>query len=463
MKSLFKDKKLIICIAATLIILLIIGSILLFNNRKKGNEANISKDVTNNYVAYVKINPLIKLEFSQTCKNTNKNDSVNTNCENPIVTRYELVNDDAKTIYKDINLIDVSDQLWSVLTLINTTAKEHNIVVDTVDIYSGWDKLDKYINDENNTTYNWKYNINIKPTDELKNIINSLEGYTKTYTVSFDSNGGSKIGKQEINENEKINEPSSPTRNGYKFVEWQLDGKKYDFNTEVNKDITLIAKWTKNNDKELNSTTEKDKTSNTVNNDTKTKEISIQDIAMKNMNNQYRYAATKKNTIKVTLTGNVGSIDKINESNIELYVDVKDLKAGTHNVKVMLSGIGSDIKYTLNPTNIDIVVSYTVPAEENVSYFDIPWEIINDGTYEQFAKKHGITINLVADDKYKCSSHFSRPSNPNGYKKGDVVIAYGFMGIECVENCVCSGEECQTHPPRYETKFLFGACGDTGY
>ena len=61
MKSLIKNKKFIICISAVLIIILIIGSILLFNRGNEKNETSVTKNITNNYVAYIKINPSTKL------------------------------------------------------------------------------------------------------------------------------------------------------------------------------------------------------------------------------------------------------------------------------------------------------------------------------------------------------------------------------------------------------------------
>ncbi len=63
------------------------------------------------------------------------------------------------------------------------------------------------------------------------------------YKVTFDSDGGSKVSEQKVVENEKTTEPKTPTKTGFKFIEWQLDGKKYDFKKEVTKDIKLVAKW----------------------------------------------------------------------------------------------------------------------------------------------------------------------------------------------------------------------------
>lgn len=66
------------------------------------------------------------------------------------------------------------------------------------------------------------------------------------YTVSFDSNGGSSISEQKIEKGKKVNKPENPTREGYTFVEWVLDGKSYDFDSKVEKNITLSAVWKQN-------------------------------------------------------------------------------------------------------------------------------------------------------------------------------------------------------------------------
>ena len=67
----------------------------------------------------------------------------------------------------------------------------------------------------------------------------------KTFTVTFDSNGGSEVEKQEVKANEKVEEPTDPTKDGYTFKGWYLSGKKYDFDKKVTKDIKLKARWTK--------------------------------------------------------------------------------------------------------------------------------------------------------------------------------------------------------------------------
>ncbi len=67
-----------------------------------------------------------------------------------------------------------------------------------------------------------------------------------TYTVTFNSNGGSSVSSQTVEEGEKASKPTDPTRDGYTFGGWYTDSactQAYDFNTEVSGNITLYAKW----------------------------------------------------------------------------------------------------------------------------------------------------------------------------------------------------------------------------
>lgn len=65
-------------------------------------------------------------------------------------------------------------------------------------------------------------------------------------TVTFDSAGGSSVESQKLSKGEKVKKPTNPTRSGYTFVEWTLDGKSYDFNSKVEKSIKLVAVWKQN-------------------------------------------------------------------------------------------------------------------------------------------------------------------------------------------------------------------------
>ena len=68
------------------------------------------------------------------------------------------------------------------------------------------------------------------------------------YIVSFDTNGGSEIASQEILEDRKVVAPEDPTKEDYAFKEWVLNGEDYDFNTPVTRNITLKARYFKDED-----------------------------------------------------------------------------------------------------------------------------------------------------------------------------------------------------------------------
>ena len=71
----------------------------------------------------------------------------------------------------------------------------------------------------------------------------------KTYTVTFNSDGGSAVAAQKVTEGKAVAKPADPKRNGYTFGGWYADAKltkAYDFKAVVKGDLTLYAKWTKN-------------------------------------------------------------------------------------------------------------------------------------------------------------------------------------------------------------------------
>lgn len=67
-----------------------------------------------------------------------------------------------------------------------------------------------------------------------------------TYTVSFDSTGGSAVTAQSVVSGSVAHRPASPTKLGYTFVDWYTDAAlttAYDFNKPVTGSFTLYAKW----------------------------------------------------------------------------------------------------------------------------------------------------------------------------------------------------------------------------
>ena len=68
----------------------------------------------------------------------------------------------------------------------------------------------------------------------------------KVFTVSFNSDGGTGVEKQSVIENDKAKTPTNPSKEGYTFTGWYLNGNRFDFNTPITSDITLTAGWSKN-------------------------------------------------------------------------------------------------------------------------------------------------------------------------------------------------------------------------
>ncbi len=66
------------------------------------------------------------------------------------------------------------------------------------------------------------------------------------YTVTFDTQGGTPVASQTVTENGTVTRPSDPTRDGYTFKGWTLDGQPYDFGTPVTGNLTLTAVWEEN-------------------------------------------------------------------------------------------------------------------------------------------------------------------------------------------------------------------------
>ena len=65
-----------------------------------------------------------------------------------------------------------------------------------------------------------------------------------TFTVTFDTAGGSSVDAQKVVDGGLATEPAAPTRDGFTFEGWYLeDGTAYDYATPITADITLYAKW----------------------------------------------------------------------------------------------------------------------------------------------------------------------------------------------------------------------------
>lgn len=96
----------------------------------------------------------------------------------------------------------------------------------------------------------WQYNnkpfdFNSKITKDitLTAVWQEIKSDVEMVNVKFDTDGGSPVSRQIIEKGSAVKEPDTPTKEGYIFVEWQLEKEKFDFTTTVENDIVLHAIW----------------------------------------------------------------------------------------------------------------------------------------------------------------------------------------------------------------------------
>ena len=129
-----------------------------------------------------------------------------------------------------------------------------NVVRDWTSSASG---TISFINLSLDTTYQLRFRSTSEPdTVYTKTVSTTAGGRTSgggggggvsTYTVSFNTNGGSSISSTRVTSGSRLSEPTAPTRSGYTFAGWYTDRAltdEYDFDSAVYKSFTLYAAWT---------------------------------------------------------------------------------------------------------------------------------------------------------------------------------------------------------------------------
>lgn len=74
---------------------------------------------------------------------------------------------------------------------------------------------------------------------------------TSSYSVTFNTNGGSTIAKETVEANSVLEKPTAPTKEGYDFAGWYTDKElttAYDFTAKITKNLTLYAAWAEKGD-----------------------------------------------------------------------------------------------------------------------------------------------------------------------------------------------------------------------
>ena len=232
----------------------------------KEDNSNEPKVVEELKFMTVKINPYVKIGFRESYEMCDDHGSEFI-CSDitKMVVSFEFLNDDAQKYYENQEFIGKT--LEEVLVNICDIAKENKITFNTVEIETNSEYVDKtelmqyiVLHAQNSIDYTLDFKVvneevENNEVDDMPVVVEDV----KTYKVTFDSNGGSKVSSQSVKEGGKASAPENPTKEGYTFGEWELNGKKFNFSNKITKDITLVAKWNEaeNNIEEYTKTFEK--------------------------------------------------------------------------------------------------------------------------------------------------------------------------------------------------------------
>lgn len=197
------------------------------------------------------------------------------------------------------------------------------------------------------------------------------------YTITFNSDGGSSISSLEVDENGLVKRPSDPTRDGYKFVGWLLNGKDYDFNTPVSGNLTLTAKWEKvNNTTNTNNDNKKpNNNKNNNNNNNNKKDDTIEVSSIKLSKSSLSLKVGENSTLTVTINPSNATDKKVTWSSSKKSVATVD-----SNGKVVAVGPGTAV-ITAKVGNK--TVTCTVTVTENVTY-SVKWEEVKNSSVGQY-------------------------------------------------------------------------------
>ena len=101
------------------------------------------------------------------------------------------------------------------------------------------------VDNDSAVTWHWAYELDAGKTRNT----HALSGVMiATYTVAFDTNGGSTVPTQGVNEGNKAAKPDDPTKEGYTFEGWYADKElttPFDFDSAISDNTTVYANWTK--------------------------------------------------------------------------------------------------------------------------------------------------------------------------------------------------------------------------
>lgn len=168
-----------------------------------------------------------------------------------------------------------------------------------------------------------------------------------TYTVTFDSQGGSQVDSQTVSHGGTVTEPTAPTYEGYTFGGWYTEADcttEYDFTTAVTESLTLYAKW-------------KDVTCPTG-------EITVDKSKWNTFFNNITFGLFFKDAQKVTITASDNSGDPVT---ITYLLSGKELTVDELNASVFTAYMGA---FYIEPNNEYVIYAKLTDRSGNTCYIN---------------------------------------------------------------------------------------------
>ena len=228
-----------------------------------------------------------------------------------------------------------------------------------------------------------------------------------THVVVFDSDGGSEVDSQTVNDKEKAIKPDDPSKEGYSFVAWFLDNEEYHFDSSVESDITLIAQWIETVDNPISDPlleNESDLISEN-NTDNKKEELESIDSLSDNIVLRNNENTNGVNIVYVSATGddsNDGSEDNpfatfqkaldTCEANgtVVLLSDIDINEGTTINKNILIKSKDSEGPYTVKRASSFNNSMFTINANSNDVEFVLENITLNDNFIKGSSNHEGI-------------------------------------------------------------------------
>lgn len=175
-ERIYMNKKNLETIILLIIIVVLISIIFVLIKNKSDNKQDTKQET---YVAYVKINPLVKLTFdvNYKCDKENKCETVDNKIAN-----VDLLNDDAKNIYSNLEYKDKSLEL--VVASLIDVADQNNKDISKVTVTSTYEfnkeDLTKRVLDNLTTTKSVEIGYNYQKNIDESNLIETASTATTT-------------------------------------------------------------------------------------------------------------------------------------------------------------------------------------------------------------------------------------------------------------------------------------------